>query len=242
MSWLSDRGGSDEALEHQQFADDPFFLSSSPTPSAPSTSRQLPETERRVFRERVLVRVYDLGQTFWTRLHNQITKSYGAFHTGVEVYGREWCFGMTFDDFSTGITSNMPAKNPDHTFRETLSMGYTSLSPREVAQLLDEMRLEWKGKKYNVLSKNCHHFSDAFCAELGVAKLPSWINTLANTGAVTVDFLDSADSGYDGGEALYNFADNVKSSVFGIFSNGSQTQSDNSRQSAGGNAAATYWR
>ena len=42
---------------------------------------------RKVYRERVLVRVYDLGQAMLTRVHNQLTKEYGAFHTGVEVYG-----------------------------------------------------------------------------------------------------------------------------------------------------------
>lgn len=242
MKWHHNGGIDSESLEQQQFADDPFFLSGQ-APAATSVGHQLPEPDRRVFRERVLVRVYDLGQTFWTRLHNQMTKSYGAFHTGVEVYGREWCFGMTFDDFSTGITSNAPAQNPDHTFRETLSMGYTSLSPREVAQLLDGMKHEWKGKNYNVLSKNCHHFSDAFSAELGVAKLPAWINTLASTGAVTVDFLDRADSGYDGGEALYNFADNVKSSVFGVFSSGSRTPAaENPRSHNGDGDAAAHRR
>ena len=80
-----------------------------------------------------------------------MTRSYGAFHSGVQVfwlmrnillfflcwvsrgseeiqvisqvYGREWSFGMTLDDVSTGVTWNPPGKNEDHSFRETISMG-----------------------------------------------------------------------------------------------------------------------
>jgi len=171
----------------------------------------------RVYRERVLVRVYDLGQTFVTRWHNRVSKSYGAFHTGVEVYGREWSFGMTLDDYSTGVMANPPLENPDHSFRETLSMGYTSLSPRQVMQVIEEMKVEWKGCTYHVLNRNCHSFSDAFCKKLGVASMPPWINDLAGTGAGAVEFLDSADSGYDGGSALAEFLGSVKTRVYSAF-------------------------
>lgn len=171
----------------------------------------------RVYKERVLVRVYDLGQTVFTRWHNQLTKSYGAFHSGVEVYGREWSFGMTFDNFSTGVTWNIPAQNPDHSFRETLCMGYTTCSPRQVISIIEEMKYEWKGCTYNVLTRNCHHFSDALCLRLGVARVPPWVNDLAGTGAQTMEFLDSADSGYDGGSALLDFFGAMKSKVYNAF-------------------------
>eukprot|EP00435_Cladocopium_sp_Y103_P060155 s2340_g21.t3 len=52
---------------------------------------------------------------------------------------------------------------------------------------------------------------------VGVARLPPWINTLAATGADTLDYLDSTDSGYDGGEAIVSFFDNIRTSVFGFF-------------------------
>lgn len=165
--------------------------------------------------ERVMVRVYDLGRTFLTRWHNQVTKSYGAFHTGVEVYGREWCFGMTLDEWSTGITWNVPGMNADHTFRETLSMGFTTCGPQDIMKIIDEMKVEWRGCTYSVLSRNCHNFSDEFCQRLGVARLPAWVNQLAGTGQQSAEFLESADSGYDGGEAISHFLHGVKTTLFG---------------------------
>jgi len=171
----------------------------------------------RVYRERVLVRVYHLNKTVITRALNRNLKSYGAYHTGVEVYGREWSFGMTFDDWSTGITWNPPGENPDHTYCETLSMGYTTLSPTQVWQLIEEMKTEWRGCTYHLLSRNCHHFSDSFSQKLGVNRIPTWLNELAGTGAATVEFLDTADSGYDGGEAFFDFFSGVKKSIVGAF-------------------------
>lgn len=177
--------------------------------------------------ERVFVRVYDLGRTCVTRWHNKMIKSYGIFHTGVEVYGREWCFGMTFDEWSSGITWHRPGMNPDHTFRETLSMGFTHFSPKEVIQIIEEMQLEWRGNTYSVLSRNCHNFSDTFCRLLGVGRLPQWVNDLADAGTHTAEFLDGADSGYDGGAALFGLMDGVARTLFG-----SRTQAETGRPRA----------
>lgn len=176
------------------------------------------DREPRVYRERVLVRVYDLGKTMVTQGLNRTVKSYGAFHSGVEIYGREWSFGMTFDEWSTGITWNPPGDNPDHKYLETLSMGYTNLSPTQVWQIIEEMKVQWRGHTYHLLTRNCHHFTNAFCQKLGVGSIPPWLNDLAGTGAATVEFLDSADSGYDGGEAITDFFSSMKRGFYNAFS------------------------
>jgi len=174
--------------------------------------------------ERVVVRVYDLGRTFVTRLHNRLSRDYGMFHTGVEVYGREWSFGMTLDELATGITWCRPAENQDHSFRESIVMGCTSRSPRQVLDIIEQMKAEWRGSSYHVFSRNCHHFSNALCRRLGVGTMPTWVNELADAGAQTVDFLDSADSGYDGGKAIFDFFGGVRRSVYGAFAGESENE------------------
>jgi len=128
----------------------------------------------------VSLRVYDLGQTVITRGYNAVNKSYGAFHTGVEVYGREWSFGAAPPGYS-GIGENLPGENLMHSFRETLVMGYTRYNPEQITEIIEEMSYEWTGSSYEVLTKNCHNFSDAFCQRLGVPGLPSWVNDLASS-------------------------------------------------------------
>eukprot|EP00435_Cladocopium_sp_Y103_P060175 s2340_g21.t4 len=197
-----DRRGADSS------GTDPFLVTSNDrdvaTQSAPS---RLPA--RKVYRERVLVRVYDLGQTMLTRFHNQLTKNYGAFHTGVEVYGKEWSYGMTFDNTS-GIISHEPAKNADHTFRETLSMGYTRFSPREVGKILEDLKREWRGRDYHVLTKNCHHFSEVFCARLAKIGAMGYINgeTIVDLSAKELAALqcDKLTYCYGGGATIHDRA------------------------------------
>eukprot|EP00747_Dinoflagellata_sp_TGD_P208532 gnl/TRDRNA2_/TRDRNA2_82006_c0_seq2.p1 gnl/TRDRNA2_/TRDRNA2_82006_c0~~gnl/TRDRNA2_/TRDRNA2_82006_c0_seq2.p1 ORF type:complete len:372 (+),score=55.59 gnl/TRDRNA2_/TRDRNA2_82006_c0_seq2:148-1116(+) len=179
----------------------------------------------RIYCERVLVNVYDLGNTLFARSMNKVAKSYGLYHSSVEIYGREWSFGMTFDDFSTGVTWNPPGENPDHTFREKLLMGYTSLSPEGVWRLIEELKYTWKGCTYNILTRNCHHFTDCLSVRLGVGKIPAWINEAAGVGAATVEFVDTADSGYDGGEAIYDMFAGIKETFASVFSGGSRRES-----------------
>jgi len=135
---------------------------------------------------RVTLRVYDLGQTVLTRGYNAVNKSYGAFHTGVEVYGREWSFGAAPVGYS-GIGENPPGENSMHSFRETLVMGYTRYNPEEITQIIQDMAEEWCGTSYELFSRNCHNFSDAFCRRLGVPGVPSWVNDLASTLAPRLD-------------------------------------------------------
>jgi hypothetical protein len=130
-------------------------------------------------RGRVVVRVYDLGQTIITRGYNALAKSYGAFHSGVEVYGKEWAFGMNPNQSATGVSWNPPGECPEHSFREMISMGCTTYTPEQVDQILNELMAEWPGVSYDIFTRNCHNFSEELCRRLGVACLPSWVNNLA---------------------------------------------------------------
>lgn len=149
-----------------------------------SSPRQAPAARAS---EGVFLRIYDLGNTFLSRLHNSVLKSFGAFHTGVEVYGHEWSFGNASNTWATGITSCMPGCNPDHSFRETLVMGVTHCSSAEVVRILESMTFEWRGCSYHALKRNCHDFAAAFCFRLGVGTLPPWINELATSLAAAMD-------------------------------------------------------
>lgn len=79
------------------------------------------------------------------------------------------------------------------------------------------MRAEWQGFAYNVLTKNCHHFSQALCERLGVGPLPAWLNGLATTGAEIAELVDGVDSGYDGGEALAELLSHAKLQLYNAF-------------------------
>nr|CAD1835390.1 unnamed protein product [Ananas comosus var. bracteatus] len=105
----------------------------------------------------------------------------GIFHSAVQVYGEEeWSFG--YCEHGSGVFSCPPGKNPMYTYRECIVLGETDCSILKVNQILRELGREWPGNSYDLLSKNCNHFCDAFCERLGVPKLPGWVNRFANAG------------------------------------------------------------
>ena len=88
-----------------------------------------------------------------------------------QVYGEEeWSFGFCED--GSGVFSCPNGKNPMYTYRENIVLGQTGLSISEVNRILRELSREWQGNRYDLLSRNCNHFCDAFCERLGVPKLP----------------------------------------------------------------------
>ncbi|XP_062213613.1 uncharacterized protein LOC133914531 [Phragmites australis] len=105
----------------------------------------------------------------------------GIFHSAVQVYGEdEWSFGYCLS--GSGVFSCPIHKNPMYTYRESIVLGETSCSISEVNQILSQLSCEWPGYSYDLLSRNCNHFSDVFCEKLGVRKIPGWVNRFANTG------------------------------------------------------------
>ena len=50
-----------------------------------------------------------------------------------------------------------------------------------------EMSKVWRGREYNLLRRNCCHFSDALCVRMGVGPIPTWVHRLADAGAALSD-------------------------------------------------------
>lgn len=218
--WDGDEGGDEfGSSEH-------FRLSAGGAPNGDGMP-----LETSIHQEKVLVHVYDLGNNPFWRSYNYVVGGYGAFHTGVEVYGLEWCFEMLPDEFSSGISHNEPMKHPCHGYRETICLGYTSMTKMQVIHLISDMSYKWTSCTYELLTRNCHHFSDTFCRRLGVGHLPSWLNELAHTVATAIDclddHLDSADSTYDGGKAICEFFHSLSHTISWLLATDSSCSNGN---------------
>eukprot|EP00435_Cladocopium_sp_Y103_P054098 s138_g17.t1 len=145
----------------------------------------------------VWLHVYDLTDGFHLPILNSALLAAGAglFHAGVEVHGNEFSFGMT-RHCGTGIYLCEPKSNTGHSYRESILLGYTSISRKELRKLTKEMKKEWMGPSYRLISKNCIHFSSAFSQRLGVAEVPRWVFGMATLAKELVDGIASS------GEAL----------------------------------------
>mmetsp|Transcript_36887 Transcript_36887/g.104104 ORF Transcript_36887/g.104104 Transcript_36887/m.104104 type:complete len:210 (-) Transcript_36887:252-881(-) len=142
----------------------------------------------------VTLHVYDVTNTPYAQANaiimraNNMTRDIyagGVFHGAVEVNRKEWSFG--YCDEGTGVYACHPKLNPMYTYRESIDLGETSLTSREISGVLSRMREEWPGNGYDLIARNCCHFCEAFCKELGTKPVPGWLNRFAYgvEGAVT---------------------------------------------------------
>nr|CAB3502181.1 unnamed protein product [Digitaria exilis] len=139
--------------------------------------------------QEVVLHVYDVGRTGCDKTDrtvrniNRFFKDCigvgGIFHTAVQVYGdEEWSFGFCY--CGTGVFRCPTRQNPMYRYRESIVLGVTSFSEPEVNQILTELSFEWCGFSYDLLSRNCNHFTNEFCEKLGARKSPGWVNRFAN--------------------------------------------------------------
>ncbi|CAG2173207.1 unnamed protein product [Oppiella nova] len=70
----------------------------------------------------------------------------------------------------------------DFTDLESKIIGNTELSEESIKQMVSEMGAkDFRGKDYNLIQRNCNHFSDAFCKKLCGKGIPKNINNLVKT-------------------------------------------------------------
>ncbi|KAL6584907.1 hypothetical protein OROMI_004196 [Orobanche minor] len=127
----------------------------------------------------VHLNVYDLssmnGYAYWLGL--------GVYHSGVEVHGVEYAFGA-HEYPTTGIFEGEPKICEGFTFRKSILIGWTNMSPGQVRGVMEELAENYKGNAYNLINKNCNHFCNDACLKLSGNPIPNWVNRLARIGSL----------------------------------------------------------
>lgn len=139
----------------------------------------------------VTLNIYNMGARGCSALNSVLRPlGTGAFHCGVQLYGREWSFSrMRWDENvipqgeGCGIFACQPRSCPGHSFAEALPLGTTETTERELRRILVMLEKEWQSDDYDLLTKNCCHFCEALCFQLDLGPLPAWITNLAAAGA-----------------------------------------------------------
>ncbi|KAL1917078.1 uncharacterized protein VTP21DRAFT_5276 [Calcarisporiella thermophila] len=108
----------------------------------------------------------------------------GIFHSGAEILGTEYCFGGHPENFSGIFTVPPKIGPPGVLFKKSIFMGYSQKTPEEISAILVQLHTEYTGISYNLLTRNCNHFSSDFCARVLGKPAPGWINRAARIGAM----------------------------------------------------------
>ncbi|KAG9416686.1 hypothetical protein AC1031_001066 [Aphanomyces cochlioides] len=102
----------------------------------------------------------------------------GAFHSGIVIGGVEFSFAG-----GAGIFSSEPKQAQGAIFRESIEMGEFEGTYQDAKRIIDDMRSEFQGDQYNLLTKNCNTFSNEACIRLVGQPIPAFVNRIAYFGS-----------------------------------------------------------
>lgn len=71
---------------------------------------------------------------------------------------------------------------PGGTFRHEIFQGFTIRSEAEIEAVIREASNRFQGTSYNLLKRNCNHFTSYLCEKLTSRSAPRWINRAASIG------------------------------------------------------------
>lgn len=154
-----------------------------------------------------------VAHTFTLNVYDLVPKNerylrvgFGICHSGLEVSAanerrsREFSFGGAagcgIDPKVTGVFW-VPPRSAVPTFKVAIPLGTLYLAPSTFARLLEEAKVAWPAVSYDLLSRNCNHFTSWWvrCLNASVrddnfnrplARVPAWVNRAANTASSIV--------------------------------------------------------
>ncbi|KAK4174223.1 PPPDE putative peptidase domain-containing protein [Triangularia setosa] len=146
-----------------------------PTRSSHRSTLSLQKTE-------ITIHVYDLlppgklSNTLWY---------FGTslLHSGVVLNNKEYAYGGHDRPGLTGVYWTKPLTlPPGGTFRTEILHGFTLATEAEVDSIIRKASEEFLGTSYNLLTKNCNHFTSYLCERLTGRPGPGWLNRAASIG------------------------------------------------------------
>jgi len=104
-------------------------------------------------------------------------------HSGVVINNREYAYGGHDKRGMTGVYSTPPKTiPPGGTFKCEILHGFTVRPHNEIDAIIKEASEAFQGTSYNLLTKNCNHFTAYLCEMLTGRASPAWLNRAASIG------------------------------------------------------------
>jgi hypothetical protein len=104
-------------------------------------------------------------------------------HSGVVINGKEYAYGGHDQAGVTGVYWTKPkTEPPGGTFRCEYLHGFTLAPQNEIDAIVREASEAFQGTAYNLLTKNCNHFTSYLCERLTGKPAPGFLNRAASIG------------------------------------------------------------
>ncbi|KAF2151221.1 DUF862-domain-containing protein [Myriangium duriaei CBS 260.36] len=145
------------------------------------SSPNLPSSPQRT---EIIVHVYDLLPP--SKLSSLLwILGVPLIHTSLYIpaHNLEYAFGGHNVPRLTGVYSTAPLSAPPGSHhRRTLRLGSASCSAAEASHIVNSISADFPGIKYDLLTRNCNHFTDTVLRRLLGRGLPAWCNRAAALG------------------------------------------------------------
>ena len=104
-------------------------------------------------------------------------------HSGVAINNKEYAYGGHDKRGMTGVYWTKPkTEPPGGTFKCEILHGFTVSPQAEIDAIIKEASEAFQGMSYNLLNKNCNHFTQYLCEKLTGRPGPGWLNRAASIG------------------------------------------------------------
>ncbi|KAF2202951.1 DUF862-domain-containing protein [Delitschia confertaspora ATCC 74209] len=151
-----------------------------PKPSRKSSSNHRPTLSLQ--KTEIRINVYDLLPP--GKIATMLWAIGGSLlHSGVVINDKEYAYGGHDQHGMTGVYFTKPGlEPPGGTFRTQLLHGFSFRPEEELQKVILEASQRFQGTSYNLLTRNCNHFSSYLCEKLTGRPAPSWLNRAASIG------------------------------------------------------------
>ncbi|KAI0852862.1 DUF862-domain-containing protein [Daldinia vernicosa] len=146
------------------------------------TSRQSHRSTLSLSRTEIVINVYDLLPP--SRLSSVLwTVGASLLHSGVVINGKEYAYGGHDRPGLTGVYWTPPkTEPPGGTFKTEILHGFSFATQAEIDTIIRHVSDEFQGASYNLLTRNCNHFTSYLCKKLTGRPGPGWLNRAATIG------------------------------------------------------------
>ena len=99
------------------------------------------------------------------------------------INGKEYAYGGHDKRGMTGVYWTKPrTEPPGGTFKCEILHGFTVSPQNEIDAIIKDASEAFQGTSYNLLTKNCNHFTAYLCEKLTGRPGPGWLNRAASIG------------------------------------------------------------
>ena len=128
----------------------------------------------------IILNVYDIHDSnSW--LYNA---GLGFYHSGIEISINSDPLGYEYSFSTEGVIKTKPRLAGFGVLRTQIKLGTHKGTYLDIHRVVNQLAADqFAVGKYDIITCNCNHFTDAFAMALLKVKIPGWINRLAYIGS-----------------------------------------------------------